>query len=191
MNTVTDTNTSGAPVMTAAEVLSELRWLGWPDPYDRDVPAGPYTFKRMHTAVAALVEREAALVAERDALKRMWEQAEADITQADKDNAELIAKAETLAAEVEALREDAEDFRWLGKHVAGWHHDDAELPRIVINPRFHGRSSHDGEFGVCSLIVTGHDGVGTVSLREMVRIIRHHEADYAARASAATGGENE
>lgn len=48
--------------MRADEVLDELRCLGWPDSNDRDVSTGPATFKRIYNAVAAMIEREAALV---------------------------------------------------------------------------------------------------------------------------------
>lgn len=64
-------------------------------------------------------------------------------------------------------REDAELFRYIERHVAAWHAEGAVLPRIVVDPMF-----HDSRGDVCKLIVTGHDGVGTVSLRTALRIIQ-------------------
>lgn len=66
----------------------------------------------------------------------------------------------------EANRADAELFRYIEKYVAAWHSSNAELPRFVFNPRFHDKAGN-----VCSLIVTGRDGVGSVSLRTALRLI--------------------
>jgi len=65
---------------------------------------GFHVLSRARTAVAAMAEREAALVAERDALRKMWTQAESDIA---------------------ALRADAERYRWLRSRNFGFAHDEA------------------------------------------------------------------
>lgn len=62
---------------------------------------------------------------------------------------------------------DGDLFRYLEKHVAAWLHPTAALPRIVIDPKF-----IDKNGDVCSLIITGHDGVGSVSLRTAIRIMQ-------------------
>ena len=104
-------------------------------------------------ALAALLTREASLVAERDA----------------------------LSAEVGALREDAELFQWMETHVAAWHCKEAALPRFVVDPRFTDETGEE-----YSLIVTGTDGVGTVSLRTAIRMMRKSKTDKA-RAEAGHG----
>lgn len=63
---------------------------------------GFHVLSRARTAVAAMAEREAALVAERDALRKMWTQAESDIA---------------------ALRADAERYRLL--------RDPPDMPAVV------------------------------------------------------------
>jgi hypothetical protein len=85
-------------------------------------------------------------------------------------------------ARADGVEADAEMFRFLEQHVGGWYTDACELPRIVIKPYFQTKCS-----GVGSLIVSTRDGVGTVSLRNAIKIIR--DAAQAVRSEASEGEE--
>lgn len=89
--------------------------------------------------------------------------------------AELLRQASAIHADTgltpDQLKAYADDFMWLAEHVAGWHCSEASLPRVVIDPRFQNESGD-----LCRLIVTGHDGMGTVSLQTMVRMLRESAA---------------
>ncbi len=101
----------------------------------------------------------------------------------------LAQDRDALAADNLALREDAELFRWMETHVAAWHCKDAALPRFVVDPRFADETGEE-----YSLIVTGTDGVGTVSLRTSVLMMRKSKTENAidlARTPAATTKEND
>ncbi len=105
------------------------------------------------------------------------------------DAARAEADVSKLAADNLALREDAELFRWMETHVAAWHCKDAVLPRFVVDPRFADETGEE-----YSLIVTGTDGVGTVSLRTAVLMMRKSKTENAidlARTPAATTKEND
>lgn len=85
---------------------------------------------------------------------------------------QFVAHPKPTAPPAPVVSDDAADaalFRYIEKHVAAWHADGAELPRFVLDPRFESKGGSE-----CSLIVTGRDGVGTVSLRTALRIIQEN-----------------
>lgn len=97
---MTDTNTSGAKILAAMESASALLDIA-------ECPATSRKIDKARTAVAALIDREAAqaariseLEAECAGLKRYWELANAAVS----DLQNRITERDALAAEVKALR---------------------------------------------------------------------------------------
>jgi hypothetical protein len=98
----------------------------------------------------------------------------------------VVVAVASMIAERDSLRDDAELFRRMETHVAAWHCKEAALPRFVVDPRFADETGEE-----YSLIVTGSDGVGTVSLRTAILMMRRSKTENAraaiARAPAAGG----
>lgn len=102
---MTDTNTSGADVLAAWDRLvrhaSTFRQGVFPDLDAEDENA--------RTAVAALIEREAALASKLEGARIACDNLTASLSRAE-------AERDTIAAEVKALRVDAERYRWLREY---------------------------------------------------------------------------
>lgn len=109
------TTTTGAAPMSAAEVMASLKAAGL-ELKQRGCPElGLRLFAETRAAVSAMAEREAALVAERDSLrKRSREMCQALVNAVGADGpcnaedaaAKLVSERDALVKEVEALREE-------------------------------------------------------------------------------------
>jgi hypothetical protein len=139
---------------------------------------------RARMKVASLLSRNAELEAARHAYAsefRPNSDGDPDVGSIHANIRALKSERDGIAAENKAMQADAELFRWMETHVAAWHCKEAALPRFVVDPRFTDETGEE-----CSLIVTGSDGVGTVSLRTAILMMRRSKTENTIAALART-----